>query len=140
MMNKNLIFSNNELGINIYSIDKNAKIIEANNNFYAINSKASLIKLLVLFELPLDRINSCIIDSSYSIGEILPLSELVCFLVTDMRSTYWIELVFSFLLNDDVTIRLNADGINCLENKDLINWLPQNVFHLVKKVINKSLR
>lgn len=139
MMNNKLMYSSSEIGINIYVTDGNTKILEANNYSDFINSKTSLIRLLALFELPVDKINSFIIDKNYGIEEILPLSELICFLAIDMKSIYWMELLCSFLLSNEVTFQLNMDSVNCLKNKDLTDWLPQRVRHLTRKIINKSL-
>jgi hypothetical protein len=133
------MYSSSEIGINIYVTDGNTKILEANNYSDFINSKTSLIRLLALFELPVDKINSFIIDKNYGIEEILPLSELICFLAIDMKSIYWMELLCSFLLSNEVTFQLNMDSVNCLKNKDLTDWLPQRVRHLTRKIINKSL-
>jgi hypothetical protein len=138
-MNNKLIYSSSEIGVNICISDGDTKILEANNYSDFINSKTSLIRLLALFELPVDKINSFIIDENYRIEEILPLSELICFLVIDMRSIYWMELICSFLLSNEVTFQLNMDSVNCLKNRDLTDWLPQRVRHLTRKIINKPL-
>lgn len=139
MMTKKLLFSHKGL-INIYVFDNGKIMLEREDYSDEIKNKSSLIQLLPLFELPVDGFFENLRDKKHKIEDIFPINELLLFLVSEMRSSYWVSLVFSFLLNDRVHFRLNRDVIDYLLNEDLSRWLPQKERHCIRKIVNKSLQ
>jgi hypothetical protein len=133
-----LIFSSNK-NINIY-IDNDLIVLERENYYGVIESKSSLVQLLPLFELSVNEIIESLKSKDYKIEAILPLNKLLLFLILEMKSSYWVRLFFSFLLDDRIKAKLSPDALSCLQNENLSVWLPQKERHLVRKLISKSLR
>lgn len=138
-MNKNLLFSYKGL-INIYVYDNGKIMLEREEYSDEIKNKSSLIQLLPLFESPVDEFFENLRDEKYKIEDIFPIDELLLFLISEMRSSYWVSLVFSFLLNDHVHFSLNRNVIDYLLNEDMSRWLPQKEQHRIRKIVNKSLQ
>lgn len=105
-----------------------------------VKLKSSLLQILPLFELSVDVILGGIQDSSMEIGSILPFNDIITFLVVEMKSSYWYGLVCVFLLDNRVHILLSENAIKCLEDRQLISWLPQKEKHLTMKVLAKMRR
>lgn len=139
MKNRNLIFAIDKK-VNIYLEDSDNVLLEDGTYRANIKERYSLLRLLPLFERPIDEIISSLKDSRYKIENILPINELVFFLITEMRSSYWINLVCSFLLDERIHFRFNQDILNKLKDRNIIKWLPQKESHLMKKVVSKSER
>jgi hypothetical protein len=95
MMTKELFFSHKGL-INIYVYDNGKIMLEREGYYEAIKNKSSLIQLLPLFELTVDEFFEGLQDERYKIENIFPINELLLFLISEMKSSYWVSLLFSF--------------------------------------------
>jgi hypothetical protein len=115
-----------------------ALLLEKGEYVGEIDEVSSLIRLLYLFELPIENVLEGLIDKRYKIEEIVPISPLVIFLLLKMKSSYWIGLLFEFLLDEKVAVKLSNEAIDVLLNRTYTAWLPQRNFHQVKKIVNKS--
>lgn len=138
-MNKKLLFSHNGL-TNIYVYDDGKVMLEREGYYDEIRNKSSLIRLLPLFEFNTDDLFKDLQDENYKIENILPINELLLFLISEVKSSYWVSLVFSFLLNNRTHFSLNNDVIYYLSNEDMSKWLPQDERHRIRKVVNKSIK
>lgn len=138
MITKKLIFSAAR-GVNIYEITTGEFLLEERDYAGSIREKSSLLALLKLFQSPVSEILASIKDEKFRIEEILPLNELLIFLLTEMKSSFWMNLVCNFLLNDLVNARLHITTLNSLRDPELLRWLPQKELHLVRKLVKRHV-
>jgi hypothetical protein len=124
----------------IYINDHDELLLEQKSYIDSLKTKSSLLRLLPLFEFSIDNIIEGVIIKEYKIEDILPLNELILFLIKDMKSSYWFNLVCSFLLSDRINFKLSFEVMNSLKNQELIDWLLQREAHLVRKLVSKISR
>jgi len=114
--------------------------LQQNNYCKAVSDKDSLIRILPLFEMPVEVIFATRVDISYKFEDFIPIDELLEFLILEMKSSYWTDHVLYFLLDANVVVRLRDDTMSILGNDSLIGWLPQRIKHQIRKVKSKSKR
>jgi hypothetical protein len=100
---------------------------------------SSLIRLLYIFELPLTEILNGIVDPRHKIEDVFPVSEILVCLLCEKGSSYWIELVFRFLLDDNINVLLSEKAISVLQDRTVTARLPQHLAHRTRRIINKSI-
>jgi hypothetical protein len=136
MIIKKLIFSSCS-GVNIYRTDTGELILERRDYTADIHEKSSLLVMLPLFQSPVGEILAAIKDNTFCIEEIIPFNELLLFLFIEIRSSFWMNLVCNFLLQDTINVQLQIATLDSLRNPDLVKWLPQREKHLVKKLVKR---
>jgi hypothetical protein len=113
--------------------------LTAHNYTEDIAEMSSLIRLLYIFELPITEILSGIVDSRDKIEDVFPISEILVFLLCEKGSSYWVELVFKFLLDDNISVLLSEKAINVLQDHTITSRLPQHLAHRTRRIVSKSI-
>ncbi|MCW3463683.1 hypothetical protein [Chitinophaga nivalis] len=139
MIDNKIVYSGKG-GVYIYVNENGEFFLQKENYLENIRFKTSLLRLLTQFELSVDSIHEGIVSEDYSIEHIFPFDDLMFFLIQDMKSSYWLNLVCVFLLNDQVKFKLNVDTLSRLKTKEFIYWLPQKETHLMWKLMSKMSR
>ncbi len=132
----NIVYSGVK-SVEIYIQSDGQFFLKQNDYLGLITLKTSLIRLLAQFELSADEIKNRVTGKEFEVEDVIPFNELTSFLIKDIRSTYWLNLVCNFLLNDQIQFKFNSQALNVLRDKESTAWLSQKEKHLILKLIRK---
>ncbi|RAJ75618.1 hypothetical protein CLV59_109232 [Chitinophaga dinghuensis] len=112
-------------------------LLKQNEYLENIMLRTSLIRFLSQFELSVDEVKTRVTDEEFRVEDLIPFNEFIPFLIMDIKSIYWLDLVCTFLLNDQIQFKLNSQALDLLRDKDSTAWLPQKEKHLIWKLVRK---
>jgi hypothetical protein len=74
----------------------------------------------------------------YQIAELIPFDRLISFLITEMQSPYWIELVLNFIISHSLVNNLSESTLKTISNELERKIYPQKIRHLFIKILRKA--